>query len=79
MIDVPIDEVCEDRLCTRWLEQHLHPHGLIGPPWGHAERRLVRTQGHFPADRCRAGDGYDTLLTGTVFANTRQRPATLVL
>jgi hypothetical protein len=39
----------------------------------------VRAQGHFPAFRCRACEGYDTLLTGTVFANTRQRPATLVL
>ena len=36
-------------------------------------------QGHFPAYRCRACDGYYTLLTGTVFAKTRQRPATLVL
>ena len=29
--------------------------------------------------RCRACNGYYTLLTGTVFAKTRQRPATLVL
>jgi hypothetical protein len=36
-------------------------------------------QGHFPASRCRACDGYYTRLTGTVFAKTRQRPATLVL
>jgi len=38
-----------------------------------------RAQSHFPAYRCRACEGYYTLLTGTVFANTRQRPATLVL
>jgi hypothetical protein len=32
-----------------------------------------------PAYRYRLCDGYDTLLTGTVFAKTRQPPATLVL
>jgi hypothetical protein len=36
-------------------------------------------QGHFPAYRGGACEGYDTLLTGTVFEKTRQRPATLVL
>lgn len=40
---------------------------------------MFRNQGHFPAYRCRACDGYYTLLTGTIFAKTRQRPATLVL
>jgi transposase-like protein len=79
MIDVPIDELWDDSLCTRWLEQHLHPHGLICPHCGHSERRLFRAQGHFPAYRCRACNGDYTLLTGTVFANTRQRPATLGL
>jgi hypothetical protein len=43
------------------------------------ERRLFREQGYFPAYRCKACDGYYTLLTGTVFEKTRQRPATLVL
>jgi transposase-like protein len=66
-------------MCTLWLERHLHPCGLRCPPCGHSERRLFREQGHFPAHRCRACDGYYTLLTGTVFAKTRQRPATLVL
>jgi transposase-like protein len=42
-------------------------------------RRLFRAQGSLPAYRCRTCDGYCTLLTGTVFAKTRQRPATLVL
>jgi hypothetical protein len=49
------------------------PHG------GRLERRLFRPQPHFPAYRCRTCDGYDTLLTGTAFEKTRQRPATLVL
>ena len=79
MIDFPIDELLDDSRGTRWLEQHLHPTGLVCPHCGHSERRLFRAQGHFPAYRCRACGGYYTLLTGTVFANTRQRPATLVL
>ena len=79
MIDFPIDELLDDSICTLWLERHLHPDGLTCPHCGHAERRLFRAQGHFPAYRCRACDGYYTLLTGTVFAKTRQRPATLVL
>ncbi len=73
MIDFPIAELLDDSICTLWLERHLHPDGLTCP------HRLFRAQGHFPAYRCRACDGYYTLLTGTVFEKTRQRPATLVL
>jgi len=36
-------------------------------------------QGHYDAYRCRACDGYYTLLSGTAFEGSRQRPATLVL
>ena len=36
-------------------------------------------QGYFPAYRCQGCNGYYTLLTGTVFAKTRQPPATLVI
>jgi transposase-like protein len=79
MIDFPIDELLDDSNCLIWLERHLHPDGLKCRHCGHAERRLFRVQGHFPAYRCRACDGYYTLLTRTAFANTRQRPATLVL
>jgi transposase-like protein len=79
MIDFPIDELLDDGTCTLWLERHLHPEGLKCPHCGRSERRLFRAQGHFSAYRCRACDGYYTLLTGTVFAKTRQRPATLVL
>jgi transposase-like protein len=79
MIDFPIAELLDDSICTLWLERHLHPQGLTCPHCGHADKRLFRTQGHFPAYRWRACDGYYTLLTGTVFAKTRQRPATLVL
>src|SRR5918999_5060181 len=79
MLDFPITELLDDSICTLWLERHLHPHGLTCPHCGHSERRLFRDQGHFPAYRCRACAGYYTLLTGTVFEKTRQRPATLVL
>jgi transposase-like protein len=79
MIDFPIAELLDDSICTLWLERHLHPDGLTCPHCRHPERRLFRDQEHFPAYRCRACNGYYTLLTGTVFAKTRQRPATLVL
>ena len=79
MLDFPIDELMDDSICTLWLERHLHPQGLKCPHCGSGTRRLFRAQGHFPAYRCRACEGYYTLLTGTVFAKTQQRPATLVL
>jgi transposase-like protein len=79
MIDFPIGELMDDSICTLWLERYLHPQGMTCPHCGSGRRRLFRAQEHFPAYRCRACDGYYTLLTGTVFAKTRQRPATLVL
>jgi transposase-like protein len=79
MIDFPIAELLDDSSCVLWLERYLHPHGLVCPRCGHSHRRLFRDQGHFPAYRCRACERYYTVLTGTVFAKTRQRPATLVL
>jgi hypothetical protein len=78
MIDLPIAEVLDDSICMLWLERHLHPDGMPCPHCRSTERRLFRAQGHVPADRCRACEGYDTLVTGTVFENTRPRPATLV-
>jgi hypothetical protein len=79
MIDFPITELLDDSFSLTWLERHLHPDGLHCPCCGSAARRLFRAQGHVPAYRCRACEGYDPLLTGTVFAKTRQRPATLGL
>jgi transposase-like protein len=79
MIDFPIAELLDDSLCLLWLERYLHPKGLVCPRCGHSQRRVFRDHGCFPAYRCRGCDGYYTLLTGTVFAKTRQRPATLVL
>jgi transposase-like protein len=79
MIDFPIAERLDDRICLIWLERHLHPEGFACPHCQRPERRLFRQQGDFPAYRCHACDGYSTLLTHTVFEKTRQRPATLVL
>jgi transposase-like protein len=79
MIDFPITELLDDGTSLIWLERHLHPEGLHCPRCRSTARRLFCAQGHFPAYRCRACGGYYTLLTGTVFAKTRQRPATLVL
>jgi transposase-like protein len=79
MIDFPMTDLLDENTCTMWLECHLHPDGLKCPRCGSTDRRLFRAQGHFPAYRCRSCEGYDTLLTGTVFAKTRQHPATLVL
>jgi transposase-like protein len=79
MIDLPIAELLDDSICLIWLERHLHPDGLKCRHCGSTARRLFRGQGHFPAYRCRVCDSYYTLLTGTVFEKTRQRPATLVL
>jgi transposase-like protein len=79
MIEFPIAELMDDSMCTLWLERRLHPQGLRCPHCGHPDKRLFRAHGHFLAYRCRTCDGYYTLLTGTSFAKTRQRPPTLVL
>jgi hypothetical protein len=79
MMDFPIAELLDDSIGTIWLARHLPPQGLVCPHCGHADRRGFRAQGPYPASRCRAGDDDFTLLTGTICAQTRQRPATLVL
>jgi transposase-like protein len=79
MIDFPIGELLDDSICLLWLERHLHAEGFTCPRCGSSEHRLFRAQGDSPAYRCQTCDGYYTLLTGTVFEKTRQRPATLVL
>jgi transposase-like protein len=79
MIDCPIADLLDDSICLIWLERCLHPDGLKCPHCSHPERRWFRPQQLFPAYLWRACDGDYTLLTGTAFAKTRQRPATLVL
>lgn len=79
MIEFAIAELLDDSICLIWLERHLHPDGLKCPRCGSTDRRLFRQQRYFSAYRCRACDGYYTLLTDTMFEKTRQRPATLLL
>jgi transposase-like protein len=79
MIDFPIAALLDDSICLIWLERQLHPAGYTCAQCGSPRRRVFRAQGPFPAYRCRDCAGSYTLLTGTVFEKTRQRPATLVL
>jgi transposase-like protein len=79
MIDFPITDLMDEAACVEWLERHLHPTGFVCPHCGSVDRRLFRAQGWFPAYRCRSCDGYYTLLSGSVFAKTRQQPSTLVM
>ncbi|NJO83883.1 MAG: IS1 family transposase [Blastochloris sp.] len=79
MIDFPITDLLDDAICLQWLEQHLHPDGVVCPQCGSADRRLFVRNQAFPGYRCRACATYYTILTGTAFEKTRQRPATLVL
>ena len=79
MIDFPITDLFDDSLCLLWLERHLHPAGFVCPHCGSANRRVFRRQSHYDAYRCRACDGYYTLLSGTIFEGSRKRPAVLVL
>ena len=79
MLDFPVAEPLDDSLGLLWLGRHLPPAGFLCPYGGSPKRRLFRAQEHFPAYRCRGCERYYTLLTGTVFEKTRQRPATLVL
>lgn len=78
MIDFPITDLLGDAECLAWIERYLHPQGLVCPKCGSSDRRLFRCQS-VPAYRCRACHAYYTILSGTVFAKTRQRPAALVL
>jgi transposase-like protein len=79
MIDFPIDELLDETACRHWLERHLHPEGLRCPRCGATERRLFRPEATLPAYRCQQCDRYYTVLSGTVFAKTRQTPQKLVL
>jgi transposase-like protein len=79
MIDFPITDLFDDSLCLVWLERHLHPDGFVCPQCGSGNRRQFRTQGYYAAYRCRVCAKYYTLLSGTAFDGSRQRPATLVL
>src|SRR5687767_3433859 len=66
-------------MCAAWLEQHLHPTDLVCPHCQSSDRRLFRRHEHFPTYRCCTCQRTYTLLTGSVFEKTRQRPSTIVL
>jgi len=55
------------------------PSRLVCPACASTSRRRFRAQGYYDAYRCRECDRYYTLLSGTAFEGSRQRPATLVL
>ena len=79
MIDFPIDQLLDNDACTQWLEQQLHPGGLRCPRCRATARRVARCCGPFLGYRCGECDGYYTLLSGTIFAKTKQPPTKLVL
>jgi transposase-like protein len=78
MIDFPIDELFDEQASTTWLERYLHPEGLRCPRCQNSQRRVAR-RGSFTGYRCKACDRYYTILTGTIFEKTRQKPSKLVL
>lgn len=79
MIDFPIDDLLDEEACLNWLENHLHPEGVQCPQCGASQRRLAQQNRYWSAWRCKACDRYYTLLSGTIFAKTRQPPAKVVL
>jgi len=79
MIDFPMTDLLDASACVAWLEQNLHPTGLVCPPGPCTKRRLFREHPFFPTYRCRICQRTYTILTGSVFAKTRQRPATIVM
>lgn len=83
MIDWPLTDLIEDEAALAWLEKWLHPQGLACPYCRTTRRwrisRSARRPTHFPPYRCCGCGRYYTLLTTTLFAGTKQRPATLVL
>jgi transposase-like protein len=79
MIDFPMTDLLDEAACVAWLEQHLHPSGLVCPRCQSSDRRLFRHHPFFPTYRCRDCQRTYTLLTGSVFAKTHQRPATIVM
>ena len=77
MSNFPSTDLLDDNVCPYGLERPLHPEGLKCPHCESPDRRLFRDQGHVPTYRCRGCQGYDTLLSGTIVAKTRQPPGTL--
>jgi transposase-like protein len=79
MIDFALDGLFDESACVSWLETHLHPGGLKCPHCGNGERRIAKRNQAFVGYRCKQCDHYHTILSGTAFEKTRQKPSTLVL
>lgn len=79
MIDCLVAERLDDSLCLMGREGYRHPGSRRCPPCKSVGWRLFHHQGYCPAIHCQGDDGDSILLTGIVFLNTRQHPATLGL
>jgi transposase-like protein len=79
MIDFPIGELMDETASLQWLERHLYPAGLCCPRCSSRSYRAFRPTQAFPGYRCRDCDGAFTILTGTAFEKSRQKPSTIVL
>jgi transposase-like protein len=79
MFVFPIGELMDEGACLGWLEQQLHPAGLRCPRCSSTNRREFRMYQAFPSYRCRDCQRPYTVVTGTAFEKTRQRPSTIVL
>lgn len=79
MFVFPIGELMDEATCLSWLEQHLHPAGFRCPRCQSTNRREFRMYQAFPSYRCRDCERPYTLVTGTAFEKTRQKPSTIVL
>ncbi len=79
MIDFPIGELMDEAVSLQWLEHHLYPASLCCPRCGSRRYRTFQPKHAFPGYRCRDCDGAFTILTGTAFEKTRQKPSTVVV
>jgi len=79
MFDFPIGELMDEDACLNWLERRLHPEGMRCPRCGSQNRREFRMGQAFPSYRCRDCNRPYTVVTGTAFEKTHQRPSQVVL
>jgi hypothetical protein len=73
-----LTDLLDEPACAARLEQYLHPAGLVCSRCHGTHRRLFRQHDDFPNCRCRDRQRTYTILTGTVFEQIRQCPATIV-
>jgi transposase-like protein len=70
MMDFPLTELLDERICTLWRECPLPSLGVNCPHCISARHRLFHELEYSPAYRCRTCHGDDTRLTGTMFEKT---------